>query len=146
MYLVSRTPKDLIEPERIDVIALASASAKRPFDVHHVIPLGSTLTIGESAKKLRRQRENVLNSALNTIPILPSTNKAIGSMQFVAYAKRIAQSSRAELKLDPFFNGANNGIMVLDAAGEENVRTALLERANALRSEIIAEIEQLADV
>jgi hypothetical protein len=52
---------------------------------HHIIPLGSVTTINESSKKLRTDKNNILNSPLNRTFITQKSNQEIGSLSIDRY-------------------------------------------------------------
>lgn len=48
--------------------------------LHHIIPLFNGVnTMNESTRKLRRERDNILNSTMNRTPISKNTNSIIGA-------------------------------------------------------------------
>lgn len=63
-------------------------------DIHHLMPLGSDpifkgqkISIGETTKTLRNQKENPYNSPLNMLFITKASNKRISDMEYQTYSQ-----------------------------------------------------------
>lgn len=57
------------------------------FEIHHLLPLGSDTKIGESTKKIRKDKKNEYNSPLNMIYITKKSNGLISDMDFSKYSQ-----------------------------------------------------------
>ena len=100
-FILSRTPKDLLPSDQYQSQRLTSwrAAANDPIrqrdgdeeplslEAHHLIPLGSATTLGESAKKLRKNKRHILNSPLNVTPISKTANRIISGKPIEDYLK-----------------------------------------------------------
>jgi len=56
-------------------------------EAHHLLPLGSNLSIGETTKTIRNDKFNKFNSPLNMLYITTSANKTISAMDYSKYSK-----------------------------------------------------------
>jgi hypothetical protein len=83
-YVLSKGPNDFTE----DVSKLNTWEITMngiSIQDHHIIPLGSTTTLGESTKILRSAKQNILNSPLNRTFITQKANQNISSMSVERY-------------------------------------------------------------
>jgi len=97
-YVLSHMPSDFTL-EGIQLKAWEVFESNTSLQDHHIIPLGSVTTMGESSKELRKNKSNVLNSPLNRVLIsniannkirslsinryMPVLNKSVGSSQLI---------------------------------------------------------------
>lgn len=76
-YVLSKKPYDLqLDPEK-KVVLRAWDLAPTQIERHHIIPLNEGTKIGESTKKIRQQKDHILNSPLNLCYITQTANRAI---------------------------------------------------------------------
>ncbi|MDE0655536.1 MAG: DUF262 domain-containing protein [Acidimicrobiaceae bacterium] len=89
-YVLSRNPKDFLEEPR-----LAAWDFEQELELHHVIPLQTATSVGESTSKLRSRTEqrHVLNSPLNKTFILKKTNRVLGARPVQQYMEHVPTSS-----------------------------------------------------
>jgi len=87
-YMLSKCPKDFINEET----RLNSWNTDFKIEYHHIIPLGSDLnsTISESNKRLRNNKNHILNSPINLAPILKSSNNKISNKPIERYIKALS--------------------------------------------------------
>ncbi|ELR71709.1 hypothetical protein C900_02294 [Fulvivirga imtechensis AK7] len=83
-YILSLEPNDFVEDER-KLRAWEVAMNGEILNDHHIIPLGSVTTLGESTKVLRSSKNNILNSPLNRTLISQKANSAINSLSLERY-------------------------------------------------------------
>ena len=99
-FYLSSTYNDLTDSTRI---LSAFYSINETLEKHHVVPLGSVATIGESAARLRSDQDNLLNSPLNFIYITKETNKKISDMKLEDYSTHIQGTCINALSFNPPF-------------------------------------------
>lgn len=105
-YELSRQPIDLLY-ERITLNSWDIA-AEREFRVngkkikydvqdHHIIPLCTSKSIGESTKAIRVDKEHILNSTLNRTYILSETNNVFSANEPSKYLKELEESKNLHM-------------------------------------------------
>ena len=89
-YVLSRNPRDFLEEPR-----LAAWDFEQELELHHVIPLQTATSVGESTSKLRSRAEqrHILNSPLNRTFILKKSNRALGARPVERYMEHVPTSS-----------------------------------------------------
>ncbi|MCQ3810879.1 MAG: DUF262 domain-containing protein [Acidimicrobiia bacterium] len=89
-YVLSRNPQDFLEGAR-----LAAWDFEQELELHHVIPLQTATSVGESTNKLRSRAEqrHVLNSPLNRTFILKRSNRLLGARPVHNYMEHVPTSS-----------------------------------------------------
>ena len=89
-YVLSRNPRDFLEGSR-----LAAWDFEQELELHHVIPLQTATSVGESTSKLRSRTEqrHVLNSPLNRTFILKTSNRTLGARPIQQYMEHVPTSS-----------------------------------------------------
>ena len=90
-YVLSHCPLDF---RRVDV-ALSAWDVPNDLHLHHILPLGSAVTLQESAKELRANRDHVLNSPLNLTYVLSSTNLELRALPAATYMSEVPDAARA---------------------------------------------------
>lgn len=87
-FVLKHQPKDFVEETHLN------AWSDNDLEVHHVIPLNHLTNLRESTSELRRNKSHILNSPLNLVFILKTSNNAIGAQtpenyfnQFEEYIK-----------------------------------------------------------
>ena len=84
-YYLSQGYYDLIfKAEQPSFLTVFHKQADQ-FEIHHVIPLGSSNTVSESTKKLRKDKGNILNYPMNLLYITPDANKEISARSLTDY-------------------------------------------------------------
>ena len=90
-YILSNQPNDFTQ----DVYKLQAWKIARDGEAiqdHHIIPLGSAKTLGESSKALRNNKGNLLNSPLNRTFITQRANNQISSLSIDKYLPLLNQA------------------------------------------------------
>lgn len=104
---------------------------------HHLIPLGTATTVGQSTKEIRKGKDKtseLLNSPLNRVYQLSATNQQIGAKAISQYMKDLPASVKSSLYLqveDEQF------LQEQGAAFEDHVRGLLGARFEGLKAAII---------
>ena len=98
-FFLSQSDSDLIDDTKH-----VSVFSEEELQKHHIVPLGSIAKIGELTKELRDDRTNILNSPLNFIYILESTNKAISDDSLQEYEDSITPTAKALLAIVDYPN------------------------------------------
>lgn len=83
-YVLSHMPSDFMS-EDIQLMAWEVFESNTSLQDHHIIPLGSVTSLGESSKQLRKDKNNVLNSPLNRVLISNTANNNIRSLSIIRY-------------------------------------------------------------
>lgn len=89
-YVLSRNPLDFLEDSM-----LAAWDFEQELELHHVIPLHSATSVGESTSRLRSRTEqrHVLNSPLNRTFILKKSNRVLGARPVQQYMEHVPTMS-----------------------------------------------------
>lgn len=110
---------------------------------HHLIPLGTATTVGQSTKAIRKGKDKLselLNSPLNRVYQTSGTNGAIGAKAIAQYMKDLPASVKSSLHLqvdDEAFLQAQG------QAFEDHVRTILDARFEGLKAAIVNRLTTL---
>jgi hypothetical protein len=111
---------------------------------HHLIPLGTATTVGQSSSEIRRSKDDetarLLNSPLNRAYILGETNLKIGSRALAQYMNGISDQVKSSLYFsanDSFLQPGGGGDFLAWARGVlgyrfDAIRTAAINRMSAL--------------
>jgi len=106
---------------------------------HHIIPLGSASSIGESSSVIRSDKRHVLNSSLNLIYISDDANRAISDDAIETYLPKVNQ-----------FSGSLGGIPDLETvkravlSGDmEGYRDILRHRYNRIKESVLDRVMSL---
>ena len=85
-YVLSRNPSDFLEESR-----LAAWDFEQELELHHVIPLQTATSVGESTRELRSRdaQRHVLNSPLNKTFILKKSNRVLGARPVQQYMEHV---------------------------------------------------------
>ncbi|WP_169618751.1 DUF262 domain-containing protein [Mycolicibacterium peregrinum] len=110
---------------------------------HHLIPLGTATTVGQSTKVIRQGKDgvaNLLNSPLNRVYQSSATNQAIGARAIAQYMKDLPASVKSSLYLavddDKF-------LQAQDKEYEDFVRSIMQARYESLRTAVINRLTTL---
>ena len=98
-YTLSRPYADMIDDTKI--ISVFSPDAG-DLEAHHIIPLGSCTSIGESTKALRSDNSHICNSPLNFVYITKESNNAISDDSLDVYAKKISNTAKSSLFISDY--------------------------------------------
>lgn len=95
-FILSIEPADLLEKgEKISSYKIDSENrivSRKDLEIHHIMPLGSSdITIKQSSKELRNNKNHPLNSPINLTYILKDTNRKIGNKKIQEYLKEISE-------------------------------------------------------
>ena len=101
-YVLSKQPKDFLPLHEVRLNTWDIANKKyfeykgkpQPLEIqdHHIYPLGSATTIGESSRTIRSDKKHILNSPLNRTYISSLANKLIRDKSPEEYLKYISKS------------------------------------------------------
>ena len=83
-YILSLNPADFTE-EPTKLRAWEVSLDKISLQDHHIIPLGSVTTLGQSSQEIRKNKNHILNSPLNRTLITPIANNRIRAMNIEKY-------------------------------------------------------------
>jgi len=106
-YVLSKRPHDFIQDKTVELSAVRIANNEKisdgedemfpatllTLDLHHIIPLGTSKTMGDVTKDLRNDDTNILNSPLNLTYISSSANRFIGAQSPQAYLEQLYKGS-----------------------------------------------------
>ena len=105
-------------------------------ELHHILPLGSAKTIGESTKKIRSNKKHVLNSALNLAWISKDSNRSLSAMAFAQYSKEFKGTLKVEYGLPDWPSDC-------ETWDEDAMRIWLEERYEKLKALMITKMSVL---
>tara|TARA_B100000683_G_scaffold245525_1_gene256525 strand:+ start:6481 stop:8973 length:2493 start_codon:yes stop_codon:yes gene_type:complete len=98
-YVLSREPKDFMPHEKDAekrankqspiIAAWKQTTDTHVYQDHHIIPLGSATSIGESSKTIRADKDHILNSVLNRTLIGKIPNNIISDLAVEDYMKEV---------------------------------------------------------
>jgi hypothetical protein len=105
-YELSKRPQDLYVPNvpynQLDHLDLEFVNRKincmdiskdkYDIEVHHIIPLSTTTSIGQSSKQIRSDKNNILNSPLNLTFITKDANRKISNYAPKVYINAITEN------------------------------------------------------
>jgi hypothetical protein len=110
---------------------------------HHLIPLGTATTVGQSTKAIRKGKDatsQLLNSPLNRVYQTSATNQAIGAKAIAQYMKDLPDSVKSSLYLQV---DNEHFLQERGQAFEDHVRVLLGARYQGLRAAIINRLSTL---
>ncbi|HIF9074241.1 GmrSD restriction endonuclease domain-containing protein [Photobacterium damselae] len=142
-YVLSITPSyDLLAKETNKLnayrkneqgdIVLWPANASDGLNDHHIIPLGSVTTLGQSTAEIRQDPHYLLNSPLNRVLISGTANNLISSMDPSRYFKEIPQNKivMKSLLIGNSFSNISTGSTKME------IYQSLSERFDALEQSV----------
>lgn len=94
-FILSSSPADFLKSSSGQEVHLSPwkvASDELVVELHHIIPLGNVSNLAESSSKLRKDKSHILNSSLNLVYILKSTNRSIRDKSPDQYLNMIEQN------------------------------------------------------
>lgn len=130
-FYLSRPYSDLITDTRV-----VSVFADRKLEKHHIIPLGSVSSIGESTEKLRSDKTHIANSPLNFVFITDSTNLEISAKSLKEYESAITPQAKHALNI-------MNYPSVSDLSDDMKVKQWLGERHKLIKGQIQNRVDSL---
>lgn len=136
-YYLSRTYADLFKDERIHNFSAITETLEQ----HHIIPVGSTWSIKEFREAYKENKrdndKHIVNSPLNFIYITKDANVNISTKTVREYRRAIRIEAYAKLSLQIFKNLPEGEIT------EENIRDCLKDRFDAVKGEVMDEVNTL---
>ncbi len=133
-YYLSKTYPDLFIDS--DKTLSVFSNKAQSLEKHHIIPLGSVNSYGESTTKLRKDEYNYLNSPLNFVYITKESNLAISNKALGEYIDSINRESYAALQFSEFTS----------TSSDEDILKILETRFNSLQGDIKNRVNQLLPV
>ena len=125
-FLLSKTYSDMFDSnKRISVFCKDAAE----LEAHHIIPLGTVKTYGQSTRELRNNGNHICNSPLNFVYITKSANKKISDDPLDTYIHTITPEARTKLFLTAFQNKDSS-------ATDDKIHNLLENRFTHLQGEI----------
>lgn len=103
-FLLSRSYTDMFDNEKI---ISAFGKEANSLEAHHIIPLGTVKTYGESTRKLRDDPGNICNSPLNFVLITKEANNAISDDPLDVYIQKISPAAKSSLHISEYNAGAS---------------------------------------
>ena len=101
-FLLSRSYEDMFgNGKRIS----AFGDNAKSLEAHHIIPLGTVKTYGESTRKLREDPGNICNSPLNFVLITKEDNNAISDDPLDVYVQKITPAAKSALHISEYNAG-----------------------------------------
>jgi hypothetical protein len=151
-YILSKKPKDftlqLSNQDTANIEKLKAweiAQENKNIEEHHIIPLSSATSIGESTKNIRSDKNNLLNSPLNLTYLSKEANRAISDLSPDVYLQRLTAATLTGHEISP---SLINKLVELNSNKEFNSTTYKLileERFNTLKRTIETELELLIE-
>jgi hypothetical protein len=127
--------QDLVLKRRLNVVS------DRLHD-HHLIPLGTAATVGQSSSAIRKGTKGLaalLNSPLNRTYVVDSTNLAIGMKPIAQYMNDI----KPAVKASQFLNVEDDFLQKSGEDYEKYVRGVLEKRFEQIKGSVINKLTQL---
>lgn len=130
-YYLSKTYSYLFEEKTMHNFD----EAAKNFEVHHIIPLGST---GENPKKIRKDPTHILNSPLNFMYIEPDEHHFIKEKNIREYCSKIRLDAYQNLALEYFKELPETQYLT-----KSDVKECLRKRFCALRGQVESEVREM---
>ena len=142
-YVLSITPSyDLLatETKKLNAyrkneqgdIVLWPTNASDGLNDHHIIPLGSVTTLGQSTTEIRQDPYYLLNSPLNRVLISGTANNVISSMDPSRYFEEIPQN---KIVMKSLLIG-NSFSKISTGSTKNEIKQSLSERFDALEQSV----------
>ncbi len=149
-YILSHEPKDFIlQSSNNDTSVITKlkpwkiAQDNTTIEEHHIIPLSSATTIGESSKRMRDDKNHLLNSPLNLSYISREANRTISDLRPKIYLTKLTNATLSGHEISPSF------IKLISSLPEtfklDYYQSILKERFDTLKRVIQTELESLID-
>jgi hypothetical protein len=133
-YELSRGPLDILSTD-YHLLAWVDAT-----EDHHLVPLGSATSVGESSHEIRKATEGIgrlLNSPLNRSLISVESNRKIASMSIHQYLESVPEAARIARGLPPL------SAIQSTTQAEETARTIMRHRYDSLFDRATEELDGL---
>ncbi|WPF88640.1 DUF262 domain-containing protein [Cyanobacterium aponinum AL20118] len=148
-YILSKEPKDFIPKDveqKFPTSKLKTWEIAQEYKVveeHHIIPLGSATSIGESTKTIRNDKNHILNSPLNLSYISKEANREISNFNPSIYLEKLTDATLKTHHISIHFIN----LLKLDLANVDQLKykNILEERFNSFKQEIKTELELLIE-
>lgn len=128
-YLSKRYQKLFTEGEKTDDFFIDVFTSE--LEAHHIIPLASVKTYGESEKNFRDKKDSYLNSPLNFVYITKTENNYISDKSYNEYTKEIKKEDNLTVLSD-----IGLSIAKCDVSKEEENKVILWNRAEHIKGEL----------
>lgn len=155
-YILSKQPKDIlfdtdlsawkINSGKVESLKLneKNEEVELVIEDHHIIPLKTATTIQESTKKLRDDKEHVLNSVLNRTYILKKSNRLIGEDPPEKYLKKVTEINGFTSSQGHFINESFKARVKMGGDELEKCWKELLaKRYDAIKTVLAQELHSL---
>ncbi len=134
-YYLSKTYMDMFDDKKVmSVFSEDPERSETTLEAHHIIPLGSTKTVGQVTSDIRKDPKNICNSPLNFVYISNEANKKISDDPLDKYEKKIQMGAKAALEISAYKSTVNS---------VDDVRNILENRFNYLKGSVQNEINGL---
>ena len=134
-YVLSNSPNDF-KLETSKLIPWELAKNGISIQDHHIIPLGSVTSIGESTKLLRKNKLNILNSPLNRTFISQMANQQISSMSIERYLPLLNSAIH-------YSHCLPDDILTNLSTAKEFQTEYITKRFHKIKNELLAELNRL---
>jgi hypothetical protein len=96
-FILSRKPIDLLKTQDDgQPYRLKAWEIDENFEIHHILPNASSVSLAESKETMKKQKDNILNSPLNFTVIHSDTNKRISNLSLSDYYAAIQDIAPVE--------------------------------------------------
>jgi hypothetical protein len=145
LYIISH-PNNCSSQSETDLVnrtinSIDISKNKYDIEVHHIIPLSSATSIGQSTRAIRADRNNILNSPLNLTLISKDANRIISDYSPMEYLGLI----RNNVNNIPIYNHhiPNDDELLNNLSTEEGKQVFLDRRYQLLKQSIDSELSEL---
>ena len=128
-YYLSKSYSDMFDTNGANI----SAFYRGALEAHHIIPLGSVTTIGQSSKALRENESCICNCPVNFVFITKEENNAIGAKDLSQYIGSITSEAKNALQIPAFTR---------DDLTEDKIKGFLEQRFDQLQGDIKNRIQK----
>ncbi|MFK7798610.1 MAG: DUF262 domain-containing protein [Aureispira sp.] len=136
-YILSQKPNDFVK-ESQKLRAWEVSYNKIHLEDHHIVPLGSVTTLGQSSTELRKNKKHILNSPLNRTLISRSANNKIKAMSLDKYLPVLNQSVG-------YSHCIHNPPKDISAVKEGNYEQFLRNRFSSIKNALQRELDALIE-
>ena len=163
-FILAGRPRDFL-PREWDKVMLSAAGARREKKVatasadqtrhsykmtlakHHIVPLGSVTTVGESTRELRQRKESLYNSALNLTKISTFANDRISDRTPAGYLSGMEEIVLASHSVpgsgEGIWSATKDDRPLAATPKEEGLREVLVERFGLLKIALDGRLDEL---
>ncbi len=122
-YYLSKSYHCMFASEGFEISAFYDGA----LEAHHIIPLGSVTSIGQSSKLIRDNESSICNCPVNFAYITKEENNAIGAKDLSQYIGCMTAESKNALQIPPFTK---------DELTEDKIKQFLSTRFDQLQGDI----------